>query len=564
VGSFDELPLFSLVLATDRAIDEVRRVASVDGVEAIEIDGGTAADSKAANEQTAPSRSGTAADVPVAAPARAVEQAVDRRSTAPATLIDDSGDPKSQVVESIRVDIDRLDELLNLTGELVVAQARFAQIADAMSPMLRRGGFAHRSRDVFNRLRERLSQSRPAQADASKRNTLSDDLNGLQEDLHLLDEQSALWEDSREYLTGVAEATDQLLRVSRNLQRCVLNTRMVPVGPLFNRFRRVVRDLSVSRGKRVQLSIAGEKTELDKRMIDALGDPLLHLVRNSIDHGLESAEVRRAAGKDEVGTVSLEAVHRGNNVLIMVRDDGGGINLNRIRERVVERGLVPAAQVRELSDHQLLDYIWHPGFSTAETVTEISGRGVGMDIVHSAIAALSGTIDAASTPGAGTTFTIRLPLTLAIIHSLLIRFRDGCFSIPIDDVREIVSVSRDQVHSAHRYLTIDVRGELIPLMDMAGVFAWQRSARRGALETADGQSSLNVVVLQSRGKTLGLSVDSLVGRADIVVKSLSENFMPVRGLSGASILGDGSVSLMLDPAALIELASERATAGAAV
>jgi two-component system chemotaxis sensor kinase CheA len=229
----------------------------------------------------------------------------------------------------------------------------------------------------------------------------------------------------------------------------------------------------------------------------------------------------------------------------------------------VERGFAPEAQVQEMTEQQVMGYIWHPGFSTAEAITEISGRGVGMDIVRNAISDLNGTIDVASTPGVGTTFTIRLPLTLAIIHSLMLRFQEDFFSIPIDDVRGIISIPRGQVHTVHRRSTIDVRGELIPLVSMTGVFTWAR-ATKSAIETVTGSAAangnVNIVIVNARGKTLGLSVDSLVGRADLVIKSLSENFQPVRGLSGASILGDGAVCLMLDCAALIELASERAQA----
>ena len=202
---------------------------------------------------------------------------------------------------------------------------------------------------------------------------------GLEEDLEALDRQSELWAEGYRHFAGISEAVDQLTRVSKNLQRGVLNTRMVPVGPLFNRFKRVIRDLSTERRKQIQLIIRGEKTELDKRMIDALGDPLLHLVRNSIDHGFERPEQRQTAGKPAVGTIILEAAHRGNSVWITVRDDGAGINTDKIRARIVKRGLASPAVAKEMTDAQAIGHIWHPGFSTAETVTEISGRGVGME-----------------------------------------------------------------------------------------------------------------------------------------------------------------------------------------
>jgi two-component system chemotaxis sensor kinase CheA len=449
-----------------------------------------------------------------------------------------------------------------LTGELVVANARFAQITGKMSPLFRRSGVFKKAREVAESLRRRFDQVRDSLADSNDLAELWTQISqGLDEDLEGLDRQSELWQEGHGRFAEINDAVDQLTRVSKNLQRGVLNTRMVPVGPLFNRFKRVIRDLSVERQKQVRLTIHGEKTELDKRMIDALGDPLLHLVRNSIDHGLESPSMRRQAGKSEAGSIILEAAQRGNNVLITVRDDGAGINTEKVRSRIVERGFAAAAQAAEMTDQQAIDFIWHPGFSTADAVTEISGRGVGMDIVRSAISDLSGTIDVSSTAGQGTTFTIRLPLTLAIIHSLLIQYHDDFFSMPIEDVREIVSIPRDQVHAVHRHLTIDVRGELIPLISMGRVFTWNGLGKRGTdsqAMTGASNGAVNVVVLHARGKTVGLSVDSLVGRSDLVIKSLSENLYPVRGLSGASILGDGAVCLMLDSAALIELASERA------
>ncbi len=577
--SFDELPLFSCLIVTTSSIGEVRKIANVDGVDSVEIHGGESSavppvEERAAAEPSPPASPPSPARVSLptlsAPPAvqthsesrKTIEAAKPIAPTAPASAEPEPADMKGQASETLRVDIGRLDRLMNLTGELVVANARFSQIAGGMSPLFRRNAVFKKSKDLTERLRLRFE---------SVRGSLSDEVRGseswiqffqgLDEDLDGLEQQSAVWEEGHRHFSDISEAVDQLSRVSKNLQRGVLNTRMVPVGPLFNRFKRVIRDLSVERGKQVHLSIQGEKTELDKRMIDALGDPLLHLVRNSLDHGLESPNDRRAAGKPDAGTIFLEAAHRGNNVWITVRDDGGGINTAKIRARIVSRGLATEAQVSEMTESQAISHIWHPGFSTAEAITEISGRGVGMDIVRNAISELSGTIDVESTPGAGTTFTIRLPLTLAIIHSLLMRFREDFFSIPIDDVREIVSVPRDQVHAVHRHLTIDVRGELIPLLSMGSVFRWSRPAAHAAgveAISAPSAATVNVVVLHGRGKTLGLSVDSLVGRADLVIKSLSENYLAVRGLSGASILGDGAVCLMLDSAALIELASERA------
>lgn len=562
--SFDELPLFSMTLLTDRKIEDVRKIANVDGVASIEIERGElTADALVA---LAPA---TGVELPPVQSDNKTDERIDEglslESRGPAPSVGssssdvDSPDPKGAANETLRVDIGRLDRLMNLTGELVVANARFAQISGEMTPLFRRSAVVKKSRELTERLRSRFDEIRRCLEGTDQSNDLwIQNAQGWEDDLEELDRQSELWAEGHRHFADLNDAVDQLTRVSKNLQRGVLNTRMVPVGPLFNRFKRVIRDLSVDRRKKVQLIIQGEKTELDKRMIDALGDPLLHLIRNSIDHGLESPEERLAAGKPEIGTIVLEAAHRGNSVWITVRDDGAGINTEKIRARIVERGLASQAQVRDMTEAQAIDHIWHPGFSTAESVTEISGRGVGMDIVRNAISDLSGTIEADSTPGVGTSFIIRLPLTLAIIHSLMIRFRDDYFSIPLDDVREIVSIPRDQVHAIHRHVTIDVRGELIPLVSMKGVFEWAASAvPKGESAPTTANNMVNVVVLHVRGKTMGLTVDSLVGRSDLVIKSLSENYQPVRGLSGASILGDGAVCLMLDSAALVDMASER-------
>ncbi|HXY32940.1 MAG TPA: chemotaxis protein CheA [Planctomycetaceae bacterium] len=583
IQSFEDLPLFSLTILTDREIEQVRRIASVDGVEAVEIVGEpSAAPPRATAGPLRAGDSGLAASEVRTAPAarESIQAEVVRRQDLSIALERTSvtkeiaaehqaPDERSQVSETLRIGIDRLDHLMNLTGELVVANARFAQITAAMSPIFRKPAVFGKSKDLTQRIRRRFDWVREHLSEEVRgMGGWNQIFEGLDDELEGLDGQSSLWSEGHQRFSEISEAIDQLTRVSKNLQRGVLNTRMVPIGPLFNRFKRVVRDLSVERRKQVQLAISGEKTELDKRMIDALGDPLLHLVRNSIDHGIETPDERRAANKPEAGTIVLEAAHRGNNVLITVRDDGAGIDVDRVRARILEQGLASEAQLREMSEQQIIDHIWQPGFSTARQITEVSGRGVGMDIVRNSIADLSGTIDVATARGLGTVFTIRMPLTLAIIHSLLIRFRDDCFSIPIDDVRMIVSVPPDQVHAVQRHSTIDVRGELIPLVRMDGIFEWNGSPAARENQSPSSQNgaagaTINVVVLQSRGKTLGLCVDALVGRGDVVIKPLAENFLPVRGLSGASIMGDGAVCLMLDSTAMIELAAERSLARAA-
>jgi two-component system chemotaxis sensor kinase CheA len=321
---------------------------------------------------------------------------------------------------------------------------------------------------------------------------------------------------------------------------------MVPVGPLLNRFKRSVRDIANELGKSVTLEIAGEKTELDKRMIDELGDPLVHLVRNAIDHGIEPADVRLRRGKPEMATVRLAASHRGNSVIISISDDGGGIDVERIRDRAVARGLVSADQAATLSPRELIDFIWQPGFSTAAQVSNISGRGVGMDIVRTRIEALSGSIDIDSTLGVGSTFTIRLPLTLAIARCMLFRLEQAAVAVPVENVRELVTVTDDCILTIGGRRVCDIRGEFLPLVEMDEIFSWPSTAAEPAPRGA-------VLVIHSGARAVAVCVSSLLGTQDLVVKSLDENFMRIRGLGGASILGDGEVCLLLDASAVVDI-----------
>ena len=485
----------------------------------------------------------------------------------------------SKIAETMRVDIDRLDHLMNLAGELVINRARFVQIADQISPAMRHSRRQNRVREFCNDLRDVLRSLEKNSDNETDRVKL---VQQLREGLELMDEQAEVLERDRQCLDKMDDAIDQLSLVSQSLQQGVLDTRMIPVGPLFNRFKRVVRDMSKDCGKRVDLQILGEKTELDKRMIDELGDPLVHLVRNSIDHGLESPDAREALGKPSQGTIVLEATHSGNNVYIHVRDDGGGIDVEKIKTKLIANRILSSAAASELSDSQALDYIWHPGFSTASEVTDISGRGVGMDVVQNRIRQLNGSIEIESEPQRGTHFTIRLPLTLAIINCLLVRLNGIVFSMQIDSVREIVSVAPEDIVQIQGKETFDVRDEFMPLVGILDVFDWNQGmisaveaqqVHDGAASQTDGlelggdaingdRTSANVgdqnaevVVLQSAGKTMGLKVDELLGSQDMVIKSLSDNFIEIRGLSGASILGDGSVCLMLDVATAFRLAS---------
>jgi two-component system, chemotaxis family, sensor kinase CheA len=288
------------------------------------------------------------------------------------------------------------------------------------------------------------------------------------------------------------------------------------------------------------------------------------MVRNAVDHGLEPPDERERAGKPRAGTVWLQASHRGNSVVITVGDDGRGIDCQRIRRKVVTKGLVAEDEARELSDRELIAYIWHPGLSTAETITEISGRGVGMDIVKGRIENLSGAVDVRSVFGQGTTFTIRLPLTLAIMSSLLVRIYDEIYAIPLDHIDEIVEIRPGQIYRVQGRPAIEIRKKIVALASLGDVFRWggraHPSAHNGTPESGDGRPSADdahekrtVVVVQDGETTIGLLVDELIGMQEVVLKSLEKNFRSIPGLSGASILGDGRVSLILDLDTVIDM-----------
>jgi len=483
------------------------------------------------------------------------------------------GAGKTKVAETIRVESDRLDHLMNLAGELVITKARFVAITRDLEELFRGSNSHALSSDTRERLEsmtrglEGLTELKSGFSGGSLDRwsahvrRLRDNFRAIQDELNLIRE-------AREQLKALSEAIHSLGRVSDGLQKGVLDTRMVPIGPLFERFRRVIRDLGHSSGKEVILQIGGEKTELDKRMIDELSDPLIHMVRNGVDHGLESPLEREAAGKPRAGTVSLLASHRGNSVVITVSDDGRGINCEKIRAKIVAKGLVSKADAHELTDRELIAFIWHPGMSTAETITEISGRGVGMDIVKSRIENLSGSVDVRSISGQGTMFTIRLPLTLAIMASLLVRIFDEVYAIPLDHIDEIVEIRPSRIYRIQARPAIEIRKKIIALVALGDVFQWggasHPSVRTRCGSSAGTQASLEesadkriVVVVQNGETTIGLLVDQLIGMQEVVLKSLEKNFRTIPGLSGASILGDGRVSLILDVDAVIDMAAQQ-------
>ena len=384
----------------------------------------------------------------------------------------------SQESSSIRVGVEKVDQLINLVGELVITQAMIEQRINALDPIVH----------------ERLLNS-----------------------------------------------ASQLARNTRDLQEAVMSIRMMPMDYVFSRFPRMVRDLAAKLGKKVEFATRGAATELDKGLIERIVDPLTHLVRNSVDHGIEMPEKRRANGKDEAGRLTLSAAHQGGNIVIEVSDDGGGLNRDKILAKAKQQGL-PVADT--MPDADVWQLIFAPGFSTAEVVTDVSGRGVGMDVVKRNIAAMGGTVDIRSIPGAGTTIAISLPLTLAILDGMSVKVGDEIYILPLGYVIESLQPAAEDVKDiAGQGRVVKIREEYLPLIPLYQIFDIEPSFT----EPSQGI----VVILEADGKKAALLVDGLVGQQQVVVKNLESNFRKVAGISGATILGDGGVSLILDVSALL-------------
>lgn len=426
-----------------------------------------------------------------------------RGESAPAAAVAETSESKRTADTkaadlTIRVDVSRLDHLMNLVGELVLARNRLSQTAVAIG-------------------QELLKSERSAE---------------------------------------LQEASTQVDFITTELQMAVMKTRMVPVARLFNRLPRLVRDLSRETGKPVDLQIYGEETELDKSIIEELNDPLIHLIRNAVDHGIEPEAERRAAHKDPGGTIVVNAEHQGNHIVISIEDDGRGIDPQRLRQKAVEKGLISAAQAVDLSDRDAVNLIFSPGFSTAATVTSISGRGVGMDVVWSNIARLKGIIDVQSQPGHGTLITLKVPLTLAIIQGLLVRVAQEIFAIPLASVLEVVRVHRNDLQTVHGRWTIRLRDSVLPLVSLGDILRVPGSQHDNPW--------LYVVVVGWADQRTGLVVDAMMGQREIVIKSLGDYLSNTTGIAGSTILGDGRTILIVDVGQLMSLVGGRIAEGARV
>ncbi|MBB3867872.1 chemotaxis protein CheA [Parageobacillus toebii NBRC 107807] len=340
------------------------------------------------------------------------------------------------------------------------------------------------------------------------------------------------------------ETVERMSRISSDLQNIILNMRMVPVETVFNRFPRMVRQLARELGKKVKLEIIGAETELDRTVIDEIGDPLVHLLRNAIDHGIETPDVRRANGKPEEGTVKLKAYHSGNHVFIEIEDDGAGINRDKVLQKAMDKGIISQQNAANLTDRQVYELIFAPGFSTADKISDISGRGVGLDVVKSTIESLGGAVTVDSEEGKGSIFSIQLPLTLSIISVLLVEIQQEKYAIPLSSIIETAIIKKEDIFHAHNQRVIDFRGKVVPLVFLKEIFE--------VPTISEEKEFVSVVIVRKGEKMAGLVVDSFIGQQEVVLKSLGNYLTSVFAISGATILGDGQVALIIDCNALIK------------
>ncbi|GGN90366.1 chemotaxis protein CheA [Saccharibacillus kuerlensis] len=421
---------------------------------------------------------------PVEVEAASIEPAAASADNTSALVSDKDKQPAAKKVvaapsRTIRVDIERLDVLMNLFSELLIDRVRLEQLAT----------------EIKNQ--------------------------------------------------ELSESVEHMGRVSSDLQNIVMKLRMVAIDTVFNRFPRMVRDLAKSLGKKLDLVITGAETELDRTVIDEIGDPLVHLLRNSVDHGIESIAERIAAGKPETGTVNLRAFHSGNHVFIEIQDDGKGIDRNKILASAIKKGVVTEDESRSMTDEQVYQLLFAPGFSTAEKISDISGRGVGLDVVKSKISSLGGHVMVTSTLGEGTLFSVQLPLTLSIISAMMIRLGSEKYAIPLSSIVETGIIRKEQVRSVHGSKLIPYRDAHIPLMSLSRFFD-------APDYNEDDEEETEIVVIRKGDRLAALAIDSFIGQNEIVIKNLGKYLPQAQGISGATILGDGQVALILDPNALIK------------
>ncbi len=392
--------------------------------------------------------------------------------------------------QTIRVEVKRLDHLMNLIGELVLGKNRLLKIYD----------------DVEERY------------------------------------------DGEKFLEELNQVVSSVSMVTTDLQIAVMKTRMLPVSKVFNRFPRLVRDLSRDLNKDIELIMQGEETELDKSIVEEIGDPLVHMIRNSCDHGVETPEIRKAAGKSSKGTVNLKAYNEGNQIVIEIKDDGAGMDSDFLKMKAMEKGVITEQEAGQLSDKEAYALIFKPGFSTAKNVTNVSGRGVGMDVVKTNIEKLNGIIDIDSELGVGSTFKLKIPLTLAIMQALLVSAQEEYFAIPLSSVLETVRINIDEVYTIEGKNVLKLRDEVLSLVRLSDMF--------GVEQVFDSGTHNYVVIIGVAESKLGIIVDGLVGQEEVVIKSMGDYLQGINGIAGATIRGDGGVTLITDVAALMHIAKD--------
>lgn len=446
---------------------------------------------KAPVAQGAPAQAPTPPAAKPTTPQKTAPKAPVAAPTAKPTAPAQNEAPKAS--STIRVDHEKLDHLMNVIGELIINRNRFSMLARQLEEL---------------------------------------DTNP----------------DVTKIAANLSETTYGMARISDDLQATIMKVRMVPVASVFSRFPRLVRDLSRKSNKEVELVVSGDDTELDKSVVEVIGDPLVHLIRNSVDHGIESAEDRIAAGKPAKGTVYLRAFYKGNSVAIEIEDDGKGIDPDKIREVAIRKGIISPDEAKLLEDREAMELIFAPGFSSAEQITDISGRGVGMDVVRTNIKSLKGTINISSEKGKGTTFTMSLPLTLAIIDALMVDVAGETFAIPLDAVSETTKIEASRLTDMKGRKAVTLRGDVLGIVSLAEIL--------GLPCRMDEQELLSVVVIHDNDRRLGIVVDNLHDRQEVVIKPLGEYLGDIHGISGATIMGDGSVILILDPHEMYMLATK--------
>ena len=441
----------------------------------------------------------------------------------------------------LRVDSRRIDNLLNLVSEAVIIKASFNQLAgQTQNELVKFQSVESQFRERFRSLLDEL----PGYLEELQRGTQINEIKKrLTEQYGDMGNMFDQYEAESKGITGRFRSyTQQLGTIAGELQEGVMKIRMVPINQIFSRFPRVVRDLQKDLNKKINLEIEGEDTELDKSVVEDLLDPIMHCVRNSVDHGIETPEVRKAAGKPETGTVLLKASNEGNLIVIEIKDDGAGIDVEKVRKKAIENGLIHPDKV--ITDQDAYQLIMQPGFSTADKISNISGRGVGLDVVKTMINNIKGSISINSTKGQGTSFIIKIPLTLAIIQGLLVRVGTEIYSIPIANVIESQCININEISHIDNYEIMNVRNEVISVLRLSRLFNIQES------QTGD---ECYIVIVGTQEKKIGVMVDTLIGEEDVVIKPLRDKFTNSPGIAGASILGDGSVSLIIDVSQLLDL-----------